>query len=177
MSPGTTDVLDPPAMELCPSARQNWISFHDAVERDLADAGGLRSIRAFGAKMAEHAGRIAAVLAAYADPDAMEVGADSMACGIELAQHYANEMLRLQGAGTVSPDLRLAAKLLAWWEARRDPRCHLAAIYQRGLNAISDAATARRIVGILEDHGWITRLSANTALDGAPRKEAWELVL
>jgi hypothetical protein len=126
--------------------------------------------------LAEHAGRLAAVLAAYADPDTTEIGPEAMACGIALAQHYAAEMLRLQGAGAVAPDLRLAAKLLAWWQARPDPRCHLATIYQRGLNAISDAATARRIVSILEDHGWITRLPANTVLDGTPRKEAWELV-
>jgi hypothetical protein len=99
-----------------------------------------------------------------------------MACGIALAQHYAAEMLRLKGAGTIAPDLRLAARLLAWWQARPDPRCHLAGMYQRGLNAIGDAATARRIVSILEEHCWITRLPANTVIDGAPRKEAWELL-
>ncbi len=67
------------------------------VERKLADGGAFHTIRAFGAKMAEHAGRLAAVLAIYADPDAMEVSAEMMACGIALAHHYAAELLRLQG--------------------------------------------------------------------------------
>jgi hypothetical protein len=51
---------------------------------------------------------------------------------------------------------------LAWWQARPDPRCYLATIYQRGLNAIGNAATARRIVTVLEDHGWVLKLPANT---------------
>ena len=70
----------------------------------------------------------------------MEVDGHAMSCGIDLAQHSAAEMLRFQGAGRVSPDLELAARLLAWWQTRPDPRCHLATVYQRGLNAISDAA-------------------------------------
>jgi hypothetical protein len=176
LAAGTTDVLDPPALRLSAAARQDWIAFHDKVERNLGEAGELRPIRAFGAKMAEHAGRLAAVLATYANPDAWEVDADAMARGIALAQHYAAEMLRLQGAAAVSPDLRLAEKLLVWWQARPDPRCYLAVIYQRGLNAIGDAAKARRIVAILEEHAWITRLPTNTVLDSAPRKDAWELV-
>ncbi len=176
LASGTHDVLEPPAMRLSDVAQRNWIAFHDAVERDLAETGALRPIRPFGAKMAEHAGRLAAVLAAYADPETMVVDGPAMACGIALAQHYAAEMLRLQGSGSVAPDLRLAARLLAWWQARPDPRCHLAMIYQRGLNAIGDAATARRIVAILEEHGLVTPLPPGTEVDGAPRKEAWELV-
>jgi hypothetical protein len=176
LAPGTTDVLDPPDMSLSGSARRDWIAFYDTVERELAERGELRSIRAFGAKMAEHAGRLAAVLAAYADPDAMEVDGDAMGGGIALAQYYAAEMLRLQSAGAVAPDLRLAARLLAWWQARADPQCHLAAIYQIGPGALRNAADARRIVGMLEEHGFVLRLPAGTVVDGAARRDAWELV-
>ncbi len=174
--PGAPDALAPPAMPLSGPARALWVRFHDAVECDLRLSGELHAIRAFGAKMAEHAGRLAAVLTVYADPDAMEVNAEAMACGIALAQHYAAEMLRLQGAGSVAPDLRLAARLLAWWQGRGNPRCYLAEIYQRGLNAIGDAATARRLVALLEEHGWVMRLTPGTELDGKSRKDAWELV-
>ena len=76
----------------------------------------------------------------------------------------------------MSPDLELAARLLKWWQGRSDPRCHLAGIYQRGLNAIRDAATARRIVEVLEEHGYVDPLPRGTELDGAPRAEAWTLV-
>jgi hypothetical protein len=176
LAEGTVDVLDPPAMAIAGGARHNWILFHDAVECDLGEAGALRAIRPFGAKMAEHAGRLAAVLAAYADPDAIDVDDHSMSCGIALAQHYAAELLRLHGAAAINPDLRLATKLLAWWQARSTPRLHLAGIYQLGPAALRDAATARRIVAILEDHGWIVRLPENTEVDGIARREVWELL-
>ncbi len=176
LATGTTDVLDPTPMRIGGLARQNWISFHDEVERDLADDGQLRPIRAFGAKMAEHAGRLAAVLAAYADPDCIEVDGDAMACAIALAQYYAAEMLRLHSAGNIDPDLRLAERLRVWWQAQSNPRCYLATIYQRGPAALRDATTARRIVGILEGHGWLTRLPAGTEVDGVARNEVWELV-
>lgn len=169
-------VLDPPPIRLDHDAREMWIAFHDDVEKAQRSEGPLHSIQAFASKMAEHAGRLAAVLTIYSDPDAIDVSVEAMAGGIELAKHYAAELLRLQGTAGVSADLDLAARLLKWWQARQDPRCDLATIYQRSLNAISDAATARRIVLVLEHHGWVDRLSAGTELDGKPRHEAWELV-
>jgi hypothetical protein len=175
-APESADVLDPPEMTLRSDAEALWIEFHDAVERDLAPGGTLHPIRAFAAKMPEHAGRIAAILTVYADLGAQEITADAVACGIELAKYYAAELLRLQGAAQVAPDLRLAARLLEWWQRRPDPRCYLAEIYQRSLNAISDAGSARRIVQILQDHAWVRPLKEGTVLDGARRREAWVLV-
>jgi hypothetical protein len=99
-----------------------------------------------------------------------------MGHGIRLAQHYAGEALRLQGAAAVAPDLHLAARLLAWWQARPDPRLHLAAIYQRGLNALDSAEKARRVVNVLVAHGYAVALPAGAEVDGAARKEAWELL-
>jgi hypothetical protein len=169
-------VLDPVPLVLDPEARAMWIAFHDEAEAGQRPEAELRPIRAFASKMAEHAGRLAAVLTAYADPEAPVVGAEAMAGGIELVTHYASELLRLQGAANVAPDLALADRLLTWWQARPDPRCHLAVIYQRGLNAIREAATARRVVAVLLEHGWITQLPPGTVLEGKPRSEAWALV-
>jgi hypothetical protein len=169
-------VLDPPAMTLDHEARTLWIAFHDHVERDIRPDGDFAPIRAFGSKLAEHAGRLAAVMATYADPDSMTVSAEHMANGILLAQHYARELLRLGEAARVAPDLQLARRLLTWWQARPEPQCHLAAIYQNGPPAVRDAATARRIVALLVEHGWIVPLPAGTELDGKPRRDAWELV-
>jgi len=176
MRDGTHDVLDPRALTLSTDARRGWIGFHDAAERNVAERGAWRSIRAFGAKAAEHAGRLAAILAAYADPDAREVSADHVECGIVLARHYAGELIRLAGAASVAPDLQAAAALLRWWQARPGPQCHLAAIYQFGPNAIRSAPTARAAVAVLEDAGWIKRLPPGSEIDGAPRREAWELL-
>ena len=175
--PDEADVLDPPALTLDAAARTKWIAFHDDAERAIAPSGLLAPIRAFGSKLAEHAGRLAAVLSTYADPETMSFSAANMECGIALAQHYAAELLRLGEASQVAPDLQLAQRLLAWWQARPNGRCHLAEIYQCGPYAVRDAATAKRIVAILEEHGWIERLPAGTMFDGASKRDAWELLM
>jgi len=169
-------VLDPWPLALDDDARAIWIAFHDAAEVGQAPGGELHPIKAFASKMAEHAGRLAAVLTVYADPAATHITAEAMAGGTALANYYAAELLRLQGASAIGEELRQAAALLAWWQARSEPRCHLAEIYQRGPNAMRDARTARRVVVELVEHGYVRALPAGTELDGAPRKEAWELV-
>jgi hypothetical protein len=168
-------VLEPPVMTLAPEAIALWIAFHDHAEAALVSGGAYKPIIAFGAKLAEHAGRLAAVLALYADPDAMEVSGEAMACGIALAQHYAAELLRLHGAASVSPDLRLAARLLAWWQEQPGGVCHLAQVYQRGPGPLREAEKARRIIQLLMAHGWLLKQPEGIELDGAARKEAWKL--
>jgi hypothetical protein len=106
----------------------------------------------------------------------MEVSLTAMQSGIALATHYANEMLRLHGGASVTPELRLAQRLLTWWQAQLSPLVYLALIYQRGPGAMRDAKTARKAVEILEEHGWIERMAPGTVIDGAPRKEAWRLL-
>jgi hypothetical protein len=174
-STNDSQVLEPPVMTLASDAAALWVQFHDYAEAALAPGGTFRPVVAFGAKLAEHAGRLAAMLALYADPDTMEVSGEAMACGIALAQHYAAELLRLQGSASVSPDLRLAQRLLGWWQDQPGGVCHLAQIYQRGPSALRDAGTARRIINVLASHGWVVKLDAGVELDGAMRKEAWRL--
>lgn len=169
----TDDVLDPHPLQCSAEARADWIAFHDAAEAAIADGGEWRTIRAFGAKAAEHAGRLAAVLAAYAGED--EVSAEMMACGIALAQHYAAEMLRLKGGAAITPELKQAQRLLEWWQGRASSRAHLAEIYQFGPNSLRSANAARATCAILVEHGWLTKLPSGTEMDGSPRREAWML--
>lgn len=49
-------------------------------------------------------------------------------------------------------------------------------IYQRSLNAIGDQATARRLVAILEGHGWLVRMPEGALIAGQRRREAWRVV-
>jgi hypothetical protein len=171
-----SDGLDPLMLRLTDDARQMLIRFHDVVETELRPGGEYAGIRGFASKMAEHAGRLAALLAAYEDPNVREISPQNMANGITLAKFYAGEMLRLTDGASTAPESKLAAKLLAWWQARQDPRCHISEIYQRGPGAIRDAKTAKPIVAILEEYGWIKRLPPGTFVDGAERRDSWELI-
>jgi hypothetical protein len=171
-----SDALDPEPLPLSTEAKKLWIAFHNSAETSIGAGGELATVRAFGAKLAEHAGRLAAILAVYANPEMAEIPGEDMARGIALAQHYAAEALRIQSVAAVSPDLRLAQKLLGWWQERCSPRLHLAQVYQFGPPEIRNAATARRILTVLEDHGWASKLEESAEIDGVTRRDVWELV-
>ena len=59
---------------------------------------------------------------------------------------------------------------------RPEHRLHMVKVYQHGPGAIRDKDTARRIVGILERHGWLRRLPVGAEVEGKPRRDAWEVV-
>ena len=174
---GDDRALDPPAIECDPEARALWIAFYDEIEAEIADGNPLAPIRAFAAKLGEHAARLAGVLTIYGARDLKpaNIGGKAMANGIRLARHYASEALRLHGVASVAPDRLLAAKVLAWWKGLPDHRLHLAAIYQRGPYTIRDPDTARRIAALLEADGHVTPLPSGSVVEGAARKWAWEL--
>jgi hypothetical protein len=175
---GDDRILDPPAIECDPEARALWIAFSNEIENTMKDGNPLAPIRAFACKLGEHAARLAGVLTVYQARDLKpeSIGGSAMANGITLARHYASEALRLHGVASVAPDLVLAGRLLAWWRGLPDRRLHLAKIYQFvPVEAIRDAATARRIAKILETEGHAIPLPPGTIVEGAERREAWEL--
>jgi hypothetical protein len=137
---------------MVPAARAAWIGFYDEIERRIGPGADLAPIRAWGAKAAEHAARLAVVLAAYEAPDAVEIGHEAMSNAIRLTRFYGGEMLRLHGGAAVDPELALADTVLRWWH-ERSPELTLAQLYQTGPAAVRQAATARRCLAILKDHG------------------------
>jgi hypothetical protein len=100
-----------------------------------------------------------------------------MAAGIVLVQHYAAEALRLHSGSQISAELRTAQAVLDWLLTRwSEPAVSLPDLYQRGPTAIRDAATARRIAAILEDHGWLERIGQDVAAARAGRREVWRII-
>src|SRR5262249_43155539 len=117
------------------------------------------------------------VLTLVRNIDAGEIAPTEMAAGVELAQHYAAEALRLHGGSRVSAELRLAQQTLDWllghWS---EPAISLPGLYQRGPGTLRDAATARKIVRILEDHYWLIPIPEGFVVSGERRREAWRIV-
>jgi hypothetical protein len=174
---GKLNELQPRALAMSSESRKIWIAFSDYVEAAIAPNGPLESVRGLANKLPEHAARVAAVLTLVGDFHATEITADNMKAGIALAEHYASEALRVLGAARVNADLRLAKRLLEWllnqWT---EPLISLPDIYQRSLNAISDQATARKVVTLLEGHGWLVNLPEGAIVNGQRRREAWRIV-
>jgi Protein of unknown function (DUF3987) len=178
LSDGQT--LSPRAVPLSSEARRLWIAFYNHIETRVASGGELEAVRGLANKLPEHAARLAAVLTLVHDVEAAEVASKEMEAGIELAQHFAAEALRVFGVSRISGDLRLAQQLLNWLRsdcsARNAPAVSLPDIYQRGPSAIRDKAKAEKMVGILEGHGHLFRIRGGAKIDGKWRRDAWRLV-
>ncbi len=175
---GKPNELAPRVLPLAPNARKVWIKFADSIEVQIKSDGPLAPVKGLANKLAEHAVRLAATLALVADIEASAISAEHLAHGIILAQHYAAEALRLFETSQADADLLLAKKLLVWLTggAWTEDAISLPDIYQNGPNAIRDQATARRLVGILEDHGWLRRIEGGAEVNGHRRRDAWQIV-
>ena len=176
LAPGARNELAPRTLPLSDRARRMWIGFADHVEIRLGVGGELEPVRGLANKLPEHAARISAVLTLVRDIEAIEVDAIEIEAGIELAQHYAAEAMRLYGASRVSVVLREAQSLLAWLLTTWcEPVVSLPDIYQRGPTMIREAVHARRAVSILTEHGWLTPAGA-CEIGGTYRREVWRIV-
>src|SRR5262249_35671526 len=102
LASGARQELAPRTLPLGVTARRQWIGFADHVESRVGTGGELELVRALAAKLAEHAARIAGVLTLTRDIEAGEIAAAEMEAAIEIAQHYAAEAIRLDGASRVS---------------------------------------------------------------------------
>ena len=174
LAKGTRNELSPRQLLLSPEAKQTWIQFHDHIQTLVRSDQPLASIQGLAAKAAEHAARLAGILALVEDPQVGEIEGTLIEAGIELVQFYLDEALRLFNAAAINPDLLLAEKLLSWARLRGG-LIYLRAIYQYGPNAIRDKATARRILHLLENHGWVRSVPGGAEIDGAQRRDVWEV--
>jgi Protein of unknown function (DUF3987) len=176
LAPDTQNTLSPRILPLAPHAAGIWKRFYNHIERRVAPGDELEPVRGLANKLPEHAVRLAAVLTLVQDIDAGDVGADALAAGIELAQHYAAEALRLSGASGISGKLRDAQRLLRWLHSLPEPLVSLPDIYQRGPNAIRDKATASDLVQLLSDHGHLIPITQGAMIAGHHRREVWRIV-
>jgi hypothetical protein len=177
LATGKPNELVPRGLSLTHEARQAWVAYADHIEHSIAPGGALEPIRGLANKLPEHAARLAGVLTLVGNLNAPEIDGEHMAAGIKLAEHYATEALRLFSAGLISGDLRLAQRLLNWLQREwTGPTVSLPDVYQLGPNPIQDAFTARRIVKVLADHGWLIPVPGGTTVAGSRRREAWLIV-
>jgi hypothetical protein len=175
---GKLNELAPRQIVMSEPAKEAYRAFSDHVETAIAPGGDLAPVAGLANKLAEHAARLAAVLTLVRDIDAGEIGAGEMADGIAIAQHYANEALRLFGVSGTPPELRLAQLALDWMLSLKwgKDAISLPDLYQRGPNAIRDGAIARKIVHILAEHGWLVPAPPGTEIDGVRRQEVWRII-
>jgi hypothetical protein len=169
------DGLQPPPLSMTGATRAAWIEFYNHLERLLGPGGELHEICGFGNKLAEHATRVAAVLQVFDDPDAEEMDLEYLRRGIKLAEFYAGEALRLHSASRIGAELRDAERLRLWLVDRwSEPNVTIRAIQQRGPTSLREKDRIERLLGILEDHHWVARVSG-VSVEGKVTRAAWAI--
>lgn len=177
LAEGTRNELRPRSLRLSPLARDLWIGFADHVEQQMAPGGEYESIRGLANKLAEHAVRLAAVIALFHDTELSELSEEDLARGIELAKFYSQEALRLFEVGGLDPDIALAKRLLQWLrESWTEDLISLPDIYQRGPRAIRDQGRAGKMAQILQQHGWLDPVPEGAEVAGTMRRQVWRIV-
>ena len=173
-----TGALEPRLLRLSAEARALLTKYADAIEVELGKGGRLSGITGAGSKIAEQACRIAGVLTMWRDLQAVEVGADDMACGIEIAEYYLSEALRLTDAASVSEETDRAERLRRWLvETWQDAEVTTSEVVRHGpVRALRETKVATSTLSVLEKHGWVVALPAGTIVRGAARSTAWRII-
>ena len=161
-TPDAPQELKPREISLSSEAKKAWIEFHNENERDLAPEMPFESIRGFANKAPEHAARLAGVISLFENIDSSVVSEQHIKSAILLAKYYRSEALRLFHSGALEPDLVLAQMLLDWLKKNSKNEIALTEIYQKGPSAIRQAATSKRLMRILIDHGWAIEITGLT---------------
>jgi hypothetical protein len=169
------DGLELPALLMTRAARAEWIDFANHVEELLAPGKELHEIAGFANKLPEHAARMAGVLQVFDDPDAEEMELDYLQRGIEIAEFYASEALRLQSASRIGVELRDAERLRVWLTERwPEPYVTVRVIQRGGPGSMREKERIEKLMDVLERHHWVAKVSGVT-VEGKPVRAAWEI--
>lgn len=168
--------LEPRIIRLTKEAKKIYQEYADRTEEKMIDGGIYESIRGFASKLPEHALRLAATMALVEDIGIELLNPKYLEIGIEVANFYASESLRLFDEGVTDPKIILAEKLLNWLHNNwHEAHISLPDIYQSSINAISTKAKATEIVKILEEHGWLIKNKGTMEVKGKVRRESWRV--
>lgn len=147
--------LDPPCLALAPEARALLVDAYNGIEAAQQDSGELVTVREFASKAAEHACRLAAVLALTDKADAISIDISTMRAALELTQFYIQEQARLAGAAGVSVEIGNAVRLQEWLKRTKRAEVNARDVMRLGPYAIREAPTAKAALRTLLEHGWL----------------------
>lgn len=178
--------LDPRLLPLSNQAREALWQYYVAVERQQVTGRDYEHIRPFASKAPEQAARIAAVLTLWGDLNAPEVTLDTMEMAITLSQFYLSEAKRIAEAAVVSEEIEKAERLRKWlldsWPTLasnmgRTLDCIVPSdVCQYGPGAMRETKTAKKLMAILDEHGWLVALEEGAVVDGVSRQLVYRIV-
>jgi putative DNA primase/helicase len=149
--------LTPPVLDLSPGAREQWIRFHDQVERELGARGKFRAVRDVAAKAAENVARLAALFHVLEHGPTGTIGAEEMVAAGQIVAWHLTEAQRLLGQLDTPPSLAAAIRFDAWLRnealANDSDRVPAKRIYQYGPNCVRDSRDLSAALALLAERG------------------------
>lgn len=168
--------LSPVLITLAPEAKAEWITFHDAIERELATGGELYDVRDVASKTADNAVRLAALFQVFEDAGGV-IGATAFESASRIAAWHLNEARRFFGELALPAELADAVRLDSWLRdfcrkqktnvvPQRDVQRNVTPVHLRRKTVLEDALRelneARRVV--LVQDGRRKEIHVNPAL-------------
>lgn len=186
LAEGSQQELNPPRLTLSSDARAALWAYYVDTETAQQAGGSLEGLTAYASKTAEQAARIAGVLTLWENLAAREIQIGMMKNGIRLARFYLGEAKRLAEAAEISLETESAERLRVWlcesWPSiaatnNRNPQYILPRdIVRFGPGSMRETKTVGQLINILARHRWLTPLDHGSVIDGAARKDAYQIV-
>ncbi len=105
--------LTPPMLPLTAEAKAAWVSYHDAIESELASGGELYDVRDVASKSADNAARLAALFQMF-EGSGGAIGADAFEGASRITAWHLHEARRFFGELALPTELADAARLDSW---------------------------------------------------------------
>lgn len=176
LADGARNELAPPLLKLTAEAFQVWEGFHNDIEAAMALGGRFATVKPWASKTPEQSLRIAGVLTLFEQPEARVIDASTMERAGELALWHLGEAARLAGTAALSPEVREAETLLAWFHDNRHRRVYSTMVLNGGPACIREAKIFRRAMDQLVRAGWAVKVEGGAVVDGRQRRHVWDVL-
>lgn len=175
-----TLILQPNPLMLSAQAQQMWWAFYNSIEARLGPDGDLQSVKGFVGKLPEMAARLSANIAVFEQGmRTVEIGAETLARGISLAEFYLAEALRLFGQQHVPAEYQ-DAQILSDWLASKwsENLIDVSAISKSGPRALRKRSDyIRTIVSILVRHNHLAELPNGGFVSGRKSRLVYRVLV
>jgi putative DNA primase/helicase len=111
---GDDGALTPETMMLTPTAKEEWIAYHNVVESELAQGRRLQDVRDVASKSADNAARLAALFQVFEHGDGGNITPECITAAKRVAGWHLNESRRFLSEWAMPPELAGAVRLDDW---------------------------------------------------------------
>ena len=150
---------------LTEEAHELYVTVYNRFEEAMRPDQGLSEATAFASKAAENMARIAAVATLVIDENAETTELSTLAdAALLMDKYYLPEALRFIRRAPEDQAIADAKHLLKWiMEHRKGHQIEIRDICRSGPRCARKSATvARRLIGVLVDHGYLLKLAGNS---------------